>query len=112
MPCRTLASGHSLVSTKIQDAPVQCSLKSLVILRALCLAVMAMSGLRLVLLRVHDAVLFDLWRVVAVHRRHKLEDGGWASASEALDNVCGDELVVVLPPPLGASHVISRMIYA
>lgn len=44
--------------------------------------------LRLVLLRVHNAVVLDLWLVVAIHRRHELEDGRRPSAGKALDDVC------------------------
>jgi hypothetical protein len=64
----------------------------------------AKSSLRLVLLRIHNAVLLDLRLVVAVHRRHELENGRGASASEALDDVCNDELAIILSP-LKASHV-------
>jgi hypothetical protein len=63
-----------------------------------------MSSLCLVILRIHDAVLLDLRLVVVVHRGHELENRRGASASEALDDVCRDELAVVLSP-LGASHV-------
>lgn len=45
-------------------------------------------GLRLVVLRVHNAVLLNLRLVVVVHRRHEFEDRRWAGAGEALDDVC------------------------
>jgi hypothetical protein len=41
----------------------------------------------LVLLRIHNTVFFDLWLVIAVHRRDVLEDGSGSGASEALDDV-------------------------
>jgi hypothetical protein len=57
-----------------------------------------MSSLRLVILRIHNAVLLDLRLVVAVHRGHELENGRGASASETFDDVYRDELAVTLFP--------------
>jgi hypothetical protein len=55
-----------------------------------------MAGLCLVLLRVHDAILLDLWLVVAIHRRDVFEDRGRAGACETLDDVYSRVSVIVL----------------
>jgi hypothetical protein len=97
---------HSPGSRHIADA---CERSSLRLTHEACILVpsqpmkplqghQAISSLRLVLLRIHNAILLDLRLVVAVHRRHELENGRGASASEALDNVCNDELAIILSP--------------
>ena len=64
--------------------------------------------LRLVLLRVHNAVVLDLRLMLGVHSRFVFEDRGRSGAGEALDDVCVDALAVASSPcflALYSSHI-------
>lgn len=65
---------------------------------------MTTSGLRLVLLRIHDTVLLDFRFMLVVHSRYVFEDRGRSGAGEALDDVCEDLLAVASSECFHARH--------